>query len=271
MLTPISVPRGERPALAGPAIGLLAQVAVLSCLAAAAVLGPAGALAGLGYGAVVCAVLTRGVRRTGARGLGPADWVTLARATLVGGVTALVVDSFARPVPVGALFALAAVALLLDAVDGQVARRTGTASALGARFDVEVDAFLVLVLSLYATQAMGAWVLVLGVARYGFLGAAQVLPWLRRPLPPRFWRKVVAASQGVVLAVVAAQPLPHPVLLAGLVAVLVLLVESFGRDVVWLWHHREVRATASAPAPAPAPAPAQTPAIAQTPAAAQTP
>ena len=37
----------------------------------------------------------------------------------------------------------------LDAVDGQVARRTGTVSALGARFDMEVDAFLILVLSVY--------------------------------------------------------------------------------------------------------------------------
>ncbi len=41
-----------------------------------------------------------------------------------------------------ALVALASAALVLDAVDGQVARRTGTATALGARFDGEVDAFL---------------------------------------------------------------------------------------------------------------------------------
>lgn len=243
MLTPISVPRTERPVPTGPVIGLVAQVAVLGGLAAVTPLGPAGALAALGYGVVVCAVLTRAVRRAGSGHLGPADWVTLARATLVGGVTALVVDSFAgHTAPAGVLFALAAVALLLDSVDGQVARRTGTASTLGARFDVEVDAFLVLVLSLYATHGMGSWVLAVGVARYAFLGSAQLMPWLRRPLPPRFWRKVVAATQGVVLAVVAAQPLPRPVLLAALVAVLIMLAESFGRDVVWLWHHREVRA-----------------------------
>ena len=44
---------------------------------------------------------------------------------------------------------LAAVALALDPADGWLARRTGTASALGARFDGEVDAFLILALSVY--------------------------------------------------------------------------------------------------------------------------
>lgn len=243
MLTPVSVPRVERPLPYGPAVGLIVQVAVLAGITATVGLGPAAVLAGLVYGAVVCGALTRGVQLAGAGELGPADWVTLVRATLVGGVAALTVESFIRPVPVGTVFVLAAVALLLDGVDGQVARRTGTASALGARFDVEIDAFLVLVLSVYATHPMGSWVLVIGVARYAFAGAARILPWLRGPLPPRFWRKVVAATQGVVLAVAAAQLLPHPLLLAGLLAVLVLLIESFGRDVVWLWHHRQVRAT----------------------------
>ena len=121
--------------------------------------------------------------------------MTLTRATLVGGVTALVADSFGRPAPVPPLVALTAVALVLDAVDGWVARRTGTASALGARFDMEVDAFLILVLSVYVAQSVGAWVLAIGAARYAFVAAGWLLPWLRGPLPPRYWRKVVAASR----------------------------------------------------------------------------
>ena len=57
------------------------------------------------------------------------------------------------------LVVLAAVALVLDGVDGQVARRTGTVSALGARFDMEVDAFLMLVLSVYVASSWprGCW------------------------------------------------------------------------------------------------------------------
>ena len=75
--------------------------------------------------------------------------MTLARATLAVGVAALAADSFTHSTPVALLVTLAAVALALDAADGLVARRTGTATALGARFDGEVDAFLILALSVY--------------------------------------------------------------------------------------------------------------------------
>jgi phosphatidylglycerophosphate synthase len=170
-------------------------------------------------------------------GLGPADWVTLARATLAMGVAALVVDAFTRTVPVGLLMVLATVALVLDAVDGWVARRTRTTAA-GARFDAEVDAFLILVLSVYVTRSSGAWVLGIGAARYAFLAAGWLLPWLRAPLPPRYWRKVVAAIQGIMLTVAAAGLLSPALTRALLVVALASLAESFGRDVWWLWNHR---------------------------------
>src|SRR4029077_3061300 len=97
-----------------------------------------------------------------------------------------------------------------------------------------VDAFLILVLSVYVARDFGAWVLVIGLARYLLLAAEQVWPWLRRPVPPRYWRKVVAAVQGVVLTVAAADVLPHALMGLVLVGALLLLVESFGRDVAWL-------------------------------------
>jgi len=117
-------------------------------------------------------------------------------------------------------------------------RRTGTASALGAQFDGEVDAFLILVLSVDVSRSAGAWVLAIGAARYAFLAAGWLLPWMRAELPPRFWRKVVAATQGIVLAFAAAAVLPRALTDVALVAALALLAESFGRDVVWLWRRR---------------------------------
>ena len=187
---------------------------------------------------VTIAALARGLARYGCERLGPADWVTLARATLAVGVAALVADSFDRPAPVALLVTLTTVALVLDAVDGWIVRRTGTASALGARFDGEVDAFLILVLSVYVARSAGAWVLAIGAARYAFLAAGWLLPWMRAPLPPRYWRKVVAATQGIVLAIAAADVLPLALTQAALVVALALLAESFGRDVWWLWIHR---------------------------------
>ncbi|MBQ1074477.1 CDP-alcohol phosphatidyltransferase family protein [Micromonospora sp. C31] len=231
----------------GPAIGLIVQIVLLAGLAATVGLGPVGWLAGAAYGTVLCLTLDRGLRGSGSDALGPADRVTLARALLVGAVTALTGDALAptavdRPAAAGTLVALTAVALALDAVDGYVARRTGTASALGARFDMEVDAFLILVLAAAVAPAVGVWVLTLGGMRYAFVAAGWVLPWLRRPLPPRYWRKVVAAAQGVLLLVAAAGVLPGPGDALVLAVALALLVESFGRDVGWLWRHRSARA-----------------------------
>ncbi len=169
---------------------------------------------------------------------GPANIVTFVRAVLSCAVAVLVVASFLGPIQVTALVVLATVALALDWVDGQVARRTHTESTFGARFDMEVDAFLILVLSVYVARSAGAWVLAIGLARYLLLAAQRTLPWLRRPTPPRYWGKVVAASTGIVLTVAAADVLPRVLTDLALVVIVALLAESFGRQVWWLWRTR---------------------------------
>src|SRR5215469_4227068 len=216
-------------------LGMLATAALLGVVSATAGLGVAGWIAGLATGSAAAALLVTARMRSDQPAIHPADWVTLTRAVLIAGVAGLVADSFGRPVSITALVTLAAVALALDAVDGQVARRTGTATPLGARLDGEVDAFLILLLSIAVSQAYGGWVLVIGAARYALLLAGWLIPWLAAPLPPRYWRKVVAAVQGIVLTV-AVSGLLDP--LAGTIAVaaaLLLLAESFGRDVIWLY------------------------------------
>ena len=231
-----------RTAQIAPVSALIAQVLLLAGLAATVSLGgaglsPAGWLVGVGCGVITNAALAHGLSHYRAR-FGPADWVTLARATLTVGVAALIADSFGGPAPVALLVSFSALALALDAVDGWVARRTLTTGMLGAHFDAEVDAFLILILSVYVARTAGAWVLAIGAARYVFLAAGWRLPWMREQLPPRHWRKVVCATQGIVLTVAAADVLPPAVAGAALVAALVLLAESFGRDVSWLWNNR---------------------------------
>jgi phosphatidylglycerophosphate synthase len=223
-----------------PMTGLAAQAVLLAVLAATVGLGLAGWVTGLAYALITVVLIQRGLSRSGITEFGPADWVTLTRMSLVGGVAALTADAFHGTVPVGLLVSIAVVALLLDWVDGQVARRTGTASAFGARFDMEVDSFLLLVLSVYAARSAGAWVLVFGGMRYAFLAAGWVLPWMRARLPPRYWRKVVATTEGVVLVLAVADVLPRRLTLLALVAAMGLLLESFGRDVLWLWDNRPV-------------------------------
>jgi phosphatidylglycerophosphate synthase len=212
------------------------QVALLAALAASVDLGPVGWLAGLTYAAGIHHLLARAARRAGTTTLGPADLVTLGRAALVAGVTALVAGGLAgAAVPAATLIVIASVALALDAVDGRVARRTGTASALGARFDMEVDAFLVLVLSVHVAGIVGPWALAMGLMRYVFVAAGRLLPWLRGTTPPSYVAKTVAAVQGVVLVVAASRLLPHPVTVTLVAVALALLVWSFWRTVRLLW------------------------------------
>ncbi|MFI0371167.1 CDP-alcohol phosphatidyltransferase family protein [Actinomadura sp. 1N219] len=215
------------------------QVALVAALRP----GIAGLAVGVVYALSAWAILSAAFR--GRRALGPADHVTLTRVILTGGVSALVTGHLLGGGHTWTLVAVASVALVLDGVDGQVARRTGTASPLGARFDMEVDAFLVLVLSVHVAWTAGAWVLAIGVMRYAFGAAAWAAPWLRADLRPSMARKAVAVVQGVTLAAAASGVVPYAGALAG--AALALLVWSFGRDVVWLFTRRERRAARRVP------------------------
>jgi len=246
----------RRPAVPGPVVAAVALLALLGLAAATVGLGALGWLAGVAYAGAMCAVLTSALRRSSATSLGPANRVTLARATLVGLVTALVAGGSGPRLP-AVLAGVATLALLLDRADGFVARRTGSVSALGARFDMEVDAFLILVLSIAASPSVGAWVVVIGALRYAFGAAGRVLPWLRGAVPPSWARKAVAGLQGGVLVVVSAGAVPVPAAMAALAVALTLLVWSFGRDVVWLWRarHRQTSMPVSPAGEPGAPAP----------------
>lgn len=224
-----------RPVQQETAVGAGLQILLLALLGTAIGMGPAGWLTGLAFAIATWAVLSRALHRTRPRSFGPANRVTLGRATLVGAVTALVADSFESSPPVTLFVGLTAVALILDGVDGKVARATGTSTPLGARFDMEVDAFLILVLSVYVSMSLGPWVLLIGAMRYGFVAAARALPWLNAPLPPSTARKTVAALQGVLLLLAASSLLPHVATFAVVATALGLLVWSFGRDILWLW------------------------------------
>jgi phosphatidylglycerophosphate synthase len=218
-----------------------ATLAVLTWFGA---LSTGGWLAGLLYLVMAALLLTRGLRRREITVFGPANVATTVRSTLVGIITALVATSLTAAISVPLLIALTVPALALDAVDGWLARRTGTVSELGARYDMEVDAFLILVLSAYVAQDLGWWVLTLGLMRYAYVAAGWVLPWLRASAPPRYWNKVAAAFAGIALAFAATGLAPGWIDTVVVAISLCLLVESFGREVLWLHGHRQDRVTA---------------------------
>jgi phosphatidylglycerophosphate synthase len=173
--------------------------------------------------------------------LGIANRITLARA----GVACLIAGRALDPAPLGTaerwtLVALAGAALLLDGTDGWAARRQGLASAFGARFDMEIDAFAIAVLAITAVKAgaVPCWVLAIGAMRYLYVGAGRLFPVLRRPPPPCAFadrrRKAVAVVQSVALLCSLA-PTTAPSWAAAVCALaLVMLAYSFTADIVML-------------------------------------
>ena len=177
-------------------------------------------------------------------GLGAANQITLVRATLVVPVAALTLQP--APPDLNALWWIAGVAgaaLALDGVDGLVARRSGQETRFGARFDMELDAFLMLVLSVlvWRTGRADAWVLLIGALRYVFVAAGWIWPVLTAGLPASFRRKTVCVVQGVTLLVCLLPLTPLDLAPRAAAAALVLLVYSFGVDVVWLIVHTPAR------------------------------
>ena len=175
-------------------------------LAGALGLGPAY-FAAAGTAVVAGALLLLGRREAFGRAhphaaFGPANRVTLARAVGVGLLAGLAFEPQTDGRAWSAI-ALATLAAVLDAVDGRLARRSGLASRFGARFDMETDALMILVLAILAWRwdRAGAWVLCAGLMRYGFVLAARPWPWLAAELAPSRRRQAVCVVQVVGLIV----------------------------------------------------------------------
>lgn len=174
-------------------------------------------------------------------GMGWANRVTLVRAAMATPVVALAfVPGFVPFDGVWWVIGIAGLALAFDGVDGAVARRTGTETAFGARFDMEIDALLILALSVlvWTSTSLGVWVVGIGAIRYLFLAAAYPWPVLDAPLPPSFRRKAVCVVQSIALLICLAPALPDVSRLVTALSALLLLVYSFGADVGWLVRHR---------------------------------
>ncbi|MFN4091090.1 MAG: CDP-alcohol phosphatidyltransferase family protein [Alphaproteobacteria bacterium] len=178
-------------------------LAVAAGLGIAVILAAIGHLpAGLGMAGAWC-VIVAGVAvaarrwRVGSR-FHAADRITLVRgfATSLAAAAAVVAPDLSERL-LWSLAAVAGLALILDGVDGFVARRSGCATEFGARIDREIDAFTVLVLAVLVWRLgrAEAWVLAAGGMRYAFVAAAAVWPWLAAPLPPSGRRRAVCALQ----------------------------------------------------------------------------
>ncbi len=231
-------------ALAGGGLGVVIAVGMLAFAAT----GPLAITAGAAVFVIGASVAAWQLYRNhGHARLGGANAVTLLRLALVSALSiplfgiavsgAPLVDA---PSASNAIVVIATVSLSLDGVDGWLARRQGLATAIGGRFDMEVDSVFAALLAVLAVTVSGApWpVLLLGLPRYLFWIGGAIWPWLYDPLPPRYSGKVVAVIQMITLIVLQLPTLPAVLALVLTFGVLGALGWSFGRDIVWLWRRR---------------------------------
>jgi phosphatidylglycerophosphate synthase len=192
-----------------------------------------------GFCFLVLATLVARHSRT--RTFGIADVVTLIRGLGVCFLAGLALQALAGGLERRGLLTMiimGTLCLLLDGVDGRVARARRETSAFGARFDVETDAATLAVLSVAvaALGIVGWWVLAIPAMRYGYVAASIVVPALRAPLPYRYSGKVIAVAQAVALLAALTYALTrgeHWVPTMFLLAALASLCWSFGRSVLW--------------------------------------
>jgi phosphatidylglycerophosphate synthase len=195
---------------------------------------PAGLVVGL-Y-AVIAGLVISGLRHHAPRRFGAANAITLLRAAAVAflaGIAAL--DAPLAPALRVAVVGIGFAGLLLDGVDGFVARRSGLASRFGARFDMEIDALSVLVftLLLLRTGQAGPWVLAIGLARYIFVGVGWLWPALARDLPQSQRRRTICVVTVTALLIALLPFVPAGPARMICAAALVVLVYSFAVDCVW--------------------------------------
>ena len=165
----------------------------------------------------------------------PADVVTLGRGVVVLAAAVLVVAALVTGADTRTwwVVALGVLGWASDALDGYVARRTGTVTSRGALLDSGVDGALVLVMAL-AVARVAPWALVGGLLYPAFLLVQVWRPAWRATLPHRTWRKVAGGAMTGTLVVGAAPFWPDLAVQLAVSVAVVLVTWSFAVDVRWL-------------------------------------
>ncbi|WP_417691076.1 CDP-alcohol phosphatidyltransferase family protein [Roseibium sp.] len=237
-------PSPALPALRRNAIGWLGAIFFLAIggyiyVGTHMALGTQVILAATAVLAVIYAVVLYALPHHRHRRFGAANLVTAIRAALVSmiGAAFFFADGLHPADPaMWPLLMMIACALILDGVDGYLARETRQVSDFGARFDMELDALFILFLAaaVYLMGKAGIWVLLIGVMRYLFVLTSCFAARLRNPLPPSFRRKLVCVIQVAALCFALVPFVTSPVSDLISATALVLLSYSFAVDITSL-------------------------------------
>ena len=174
--------------------------------------------------------------------LGAANRITLLRGILVAHLAGFTLLPWSRmstgPLPwpwiPGMLYGAA---VILDAMDGYVARRTGRVTEMGGHLDMETDALGLLAASVVAVTAdqLPPAYLVAGLAYYLFTSGIRIRQFLGKPsgkVGPWQGARIIAGCQMALVAAALLPPIGPPATTLAAWIVMTPLLAGFARD--WL-------------------------------------
>ena len=138
---------------------------------------------------------------------------------------------------------LSTVSLIMDGLDGFIARKYNLVSRFGEIIDQESDNFLMLVISisLYLNKDVGLYVFLIPLYRYTFLASMKKYDWLKRTLPSSQFRKI-ACVLTIVLMIMSQDVYfnyENTVFLVFLS--LFIITFSFSKDIIWLYRNKNAK------------------------------
>ena len=139
---------------------------------------------------------------------------------------------------------LAISALILDGLDGFVARKYNHVTKFGEIIDQESDNFLMLVLSisLYLNREVGIYIFLIPSYRYLFIFSMKRYDWLKIELPISQFRKFACAVT-ILLMIIAQDIYFSPENTTFLVILsLFIITFSFAKDIIWLYRNKYEKA-----------------------------
>lgn len=164
------------------------------------------------------------------KAFGYANWVTSLRLVLL-----LLLGFFIFQIPAWVSLALGIVVLILDGLDGYLARKFDDTTDFGAYLDMETDTFFVCLFCTYyyLNEQLGGWVLAVGYMRYIYVGLILLFKLQGRKEKSTRFAKTIA----VILFSALLMPLVLPSFLyqPAMIIATVLVLYSFGLSFIGLW------------------------------------
>ena len=128
------------------------------------------------------------------------------------------------------LFVMLGIAVLLDVADGFLARKLKESSALGLHYDMEVDAFFVLIMGVYffISRDVPFWILVPGLLRYLYTTMMALWPKQSFSESKQKYASTIAGVFFVILLLAIIMAGPIQLIMLAIGSALIML--SFGKS-----------------------------------------